>query len=210
MKINELYKPKEIDNLRKSIDHVKTVDSRDQSWQSILPQFLQKYNFKLSGKGKYGSVFVHETYPYALKIFMKDAAYIKWLKFCRENQDNPFVPKMKGNIVKITDIIFAVRIEKLNPYHGARINDNDLNQTMLNILENFQYKIYKAKDAMPEPTGNKWIDDIINVFEQHENLLDIHSDNFMVRNDGQIVIIDPFYNWFDRNLNKYTIDPDDV
>ena len=189
--------------LRKAFHTLRQVDSRDQSWMHSLPQFLNKYGFTISGSGKYSSVFVNEKYPYALKIFMKDAAFMKWLKFCKQNQDNPFVPKIRGGLVKITDFIFAVRMEKLKSFYNYNKND-ELNKLFMKVFIEFD------EDEKIIKTNNKHIDDIFVLFQRNKNLMDLHHENMMVDDAGQIKIIDPFYNWFNTSTMKHTIDPDKV
>ena len=203
MRINELRKPKDVDDLKKSVSHVKQVDSRDQSWMHSLPKFLNKYGFTISGTGKYSSVFVNEKYPYALKIFMKDAAFIKWLKFCKQNQGNPLVPEIRGGLVKITDLIFAIRMEKLKPY-SYHDKNNELNQLFMKVFVKFD------EDEKIIKTNNKHIDDIFVLFQKNNNLMDLHHENMMADDAGQIKIIDPFYNWYNTSTMKHTIDPDKI
>lgn len=37
------------------------------------------------------------------------------MKFCMDNTRNPYLPKIRGKVVKITPIIYAIRLEKLTP-----------------------------------------------------------------------------------------------
>ncbi len=39
--------------------------------------------------------------------------------------------------------------------------------------------------------------------------MDLHNENVMLRGT-QPVVIDPFYNWYNIDLGKYTIDPEEV
>ena len=202
MKINELRKPKEIDSLKKDVSYMKKVDSRDQSWMETLPGYLGKHGFRRVGSGKYAMVFVNDKYPFALKIFQKDAAFLRWFKFCKKNQNNPFVPKVKGGLVKITDMIFAIRMEKLNPFHKHK--DTNLNKLFLELLKKFENREDIKK------TDNKYLNDIFEFFYENEQLMDLHNENMMADDKGQIKITDCFYNWFSSEKGKYTIDPDEI
>jgi len=153
--------------------------------------------FKRVGSGKYASVFLHSKYPYALKIFMKDSAYLRWIDFAKKNQKNPFVPKIRGKVVKITPVIYAIRLEKLDRYSygGGK-------KFMSEYARWAKDKNYKSSD--PD------IQAVLEEFAKNKSLLDLHGENMMMRGN-QLVIIDPYYNWFGRKEpGKYMIDPDDI
>lgn len=191
----ELAKPSEIRAFRDKVKHIDKVDSRSKSWSDSLPAALGKYGFKLLGSGKYASVFGHPKYPFALKVFMKDSAYLRWIKFAMDNPNNPYVPKMKGKVIKITPVIYAMRLEKLT--------GGSFSGPFADAYRQWNWdRSYKSDD--------KNIQDILDFFGPNKDLLDLHGENVMMRGD-QLVIIDPFYNWFGKkNPGAYTIDPDDI
>ena len=193
--IQELRKPTEIDAFKKSVKKFDKVDVRDQSWSSTLPQAMKKFGFSLLGSGKYASVFGHPKYDYVLKVFMKDSAYLKWIEFVQKNKGNPYVPKVRGKVIKITPLFYAIRLEKLERYKTG-------GQFM---------KDFSAWQANPSfKSDDKNIQDILDYFATHKKLLDLHGENMMMRGN-QLVIIDPFYNWFGKHKpGQYTIDPDDI
>lgn len=184
--LEQLRNPKEIGLFKSATSHIKSVDSRDQSWQGTLPELFSKFGFHEVGSGKYGTVFIKDDYPYVIKVFMRDTAYLKWLNFCKQNPNNKYVPKIRGKVVKIGPTFMAVRLEKLTPYKGTY---NDPSE------EIFKYK--NDEDA-------KQVADFL---DKNAKLLDIHRGNVMSRGN-QTVIIDPFYNWYKGG--KLTIDPDDL
>ena len=189
MRINELKKPNEITAFR----HLMKNQGSLTGWRDEIDQFMEKYGFKEVGSGAYATVFINDDYPFALKIFMKDSGYVEWLKFCKANQDNPFVPKVRGNLVKIYKTVYAVRMEKLKPIvlsdFSKLIVDNELNNL---YYKNVLIKREKIQNNTIDLTGNKYIDSIIEIFKRNSKILDLHSGNMMKRDDGQIVIIDPF------------------
>lgn len=183
--ILELYKPMALKAFRKDVANFKNVDSRDKSWSENLPDYFAKYGFRMLGSGKYASVFGNDKYPFVIKVFMKDAAFLKWMKFCVQNKSNPYCPKFRGGIIKITDNFFAIRIEKLRRYSGHF------------SLEDLR--------VMAKSDSNAQV--VLAELERNSALLDIHGDNVMERPNGELVIIDPYYNWF--KSGSYTIDPND-
>lgn len=188
--LTELYKPKELQDFRNDTKGRTEVDTRDQSWSYNLPTYFERYGFKLLGAGKYASVFGNPKYPFVIKVFMKDAAFLKWMQFCKDNPTNPYCPKIKGKISKLSDLFFAVRIEKLTP-------------TKMEAYDRFNQALKSGK------SDDKSLQDVVDYLNSNKNLLDIHSENVMMRGE-QLVVIDPFYNWFDVKASKYTIDPNKV
>lgn len=193
--LSELRKPGEVDQFRKDASNLKSVDARDNSWRVNLDQYMSKYGFKPMGSGKYASVYGNDQYPYVLKVFQKDSAYLRWIKFSLAHKNNPYVPKIKGKVVKITPMVYAIRLEKLSP----TVMDGE-------FAREYQ-KWMRDNDHQAEDPN---IQEILDFFADNKNILDLHSENVMKRGN-QLVIIDPFYNWFGKhNPGNYTIDPDDV
>lgn len=193
---NELYKPKGLDKFRKNVSGVDQVDTRDQAWHNVLPSEFAKYGFKKLGSGKYASVFGHSKYPYVVKVFMKDAAYLKWIEFCQSNRDNKYVPKIRGKVTKINKMFMMIRLEKLTPYSSGK-SASEFNAS---------FAKWKSTGEMPEDQD---LVDVFTYFAKYKKLLDLHGENMMMRGN-QIVVIDPFYNWYGKTGPGYSIDPDDI
>ena len=204
MKLEELKKPKEIEKFRNDLKDYKEVDSREQGWRHTLPQYMEKYGFNLAGSGKYGSVYINPKYQFVIKVFMKDSAYLRWLSFCRKNQDNPFVPKMKGKVLRITDIFYAVRIEKLDEFEWSKIRNVSVNKLFMWALDEFE-----EGDGPLRMTHNDDIDDVFAHFDKNRELFDLHDGNMMMRNNKQLVVIDPYYNFYNTYIGKHKIDPNE-
>lgn len=193
--LTELKKPAEIEKFKNDVKGIDKVDSRNQSWGDNLPDYFAKHGWKKLGSGKYASVFGSSKYPYIIKVFMKDAALLKWLQFAAKNQKNPYVPKLKGGIVRLSDTFFALRMEKLNPVSSSSYEEYNL-----------AWSSYKKDPDSVEADLRAVFDQ----FKQNKNLMDMHSENIMDRPGGTFVIIDPYYNWFNKSKPMaYTIDPDD-
>lgn len=193
--LQELSKPKEIGDFKKAVSKFNTVDVRDQSWSMTLPAAMKKYGFSLLGSGKYASVYGNPKYDYVLKVFMKDSAYLKWIEFVQKNKGNPYVPKVKGKVVKITPTFYAIRLEKLSKYTSG-------GQFMKDFSAWQKDNSFKSSDQN--------IQDILDYFGKHKKLLDLHGENMMMRGN-QLVIVDPLYNWFNKaKPGQFTIDPNDI
>ena len=78
-------------------------------------QFLESKGFVHLGSGQFGGTYEKAGYPWVFKIFKNDPAYLYYFKYIRAHQNNDNVPKIKGNVIKINDDTYAVRLEKLTP-----------------------------------------------------------------------------------------------
>ncbi len=63
---------------------------------------LSGKRIKKIGEGAYAKVFQHPTHKdVVVKVFTDvDASYLKYIQWCEKNQHNPYVPKLKGELVK--------------------------------------------------------------------------------------------------------------
>ena len=170
--ITELHMPKKLRKARSSGDG-------DLAYNS-----LSKYGFRSIGHGEYASVYENPEYPYVLKVFAEDDGYLEWLAFCKKNQDNPYIPKLRGSFVKVIpkQEIYAVRLEKLYPCSPNKYRTLDK-------------KIDKGFDAIENNTSMGKIDTdlqkIIQYLYYQNNVIDWKRENIMQRENGQVVIIDP-------------------
>lgn len=178
-----LRKPAEINQFRQAISNIKSVDNRENQWRGSAVEFLGRYGFKPLGSGKYGAVFANRSYPFVIKVFMKDTAYLLWLNFCKMHPNNPYCPKIRGKVVRLGDNFMAVRLEKLE--------DGGNPDQIYNMAQR----------------GDKNAIQVVEFLNKYQKLLDMHSGNVMMRGD-QLVITDPFYNFYKDG--KFTMDPDDL
>lgn len=153
---------------------------------------MANHDFELIGQGKYAAVYHNDNYPYVIKVFMRDTAYLKWLAFCAKHQNNRFIPKIRGKVIRITSLFMAIRLERLTRF--SSMYDTKTFSTIQNLAD------------LPD-VSDQDLAEIQLFFRQNRQLIDIHQDNLMMRNN-QVVIVDPLYNWF--NNDKFTIDPNDL
>lgn len=206
--LTELNKPKHIDifkNRVKSVTQVGSYDDNRDKWIGTMDDLFDEFGFKNVGRGKYATVFANPKYPYAIKLFMKDTAYLKYLHWVMKNQRNKFVPKVRGKVIKINDTFMAVRIEKLEDFYQNSTRD---------LMRAFEEMCLDPEDFIEGysqfkeiPNDDKDAIDLCKFLISNRNLLDIHSGNIMSRKK-QPVLVDPFYNWYKGG--RYTMDPDDI
>ena len=160
--------------------------------------YMTQNGFTKLGSGSFAGVYEHPNYPWIFKVFNNDPAYLYYLKYAKNNQQNPAVPKIKGNIIKINDNTFAIRTEKLSPAPPELIHDvNNLAYYIAQVFANNPANI--TKDAIqqiksakkPYPNIYKVLNDLAT---STSFTFDIYGDNIMMR--GNIpVLTDPIFNY---------------
>ena len=170
---------------------------------SLEPEFnrgnqLHKWNdymidhgFKFLGIGNYGSVYQHPTYPWVFKIFKDDPAFLYYVNYIKHNQHNQNVPKIKGNIIKINDNTFVVRLEKLQPMDVTFFIDNMAEpistmsvlkrRTIEELDDDYQELLAKFKKQYPG------IFQIIHDMVKSNYRLDMGVRNMMMRGNVPVV-----------------------
>jgi hypothetical protein len=186
-----------VDNLKSRISYVDKVDTRNQSWMATVAELMESIGFFLIGSGKYGAVFKKEGYPWAVKIFMRDTAYLTWLKFCKANPNNIHLPKFKGKVTKINDMFMAVRVEML--------------RQPLNIGE--ARELSRLQRICEGSHLDNITDDELDIqmfLYQHRNIADVHGENIMINSSGVPVVFDALYNWYNPIDKKFAMDTDSL
>ena len=190
MKINELYKPKEIDQYRQEVKSGEifpiTINKKS---DNTVTNKLMKYGFQPIGDGAFSTVYKHQSYPYVLKVFVKEQGYFEWLKFCQANQNNPYIPKIKGKFVRVIDNVYAVRLENLKELDS---HDKNMFDTLFDEIDEgiYNYYDYIKSENGPNPHLIPIID-FLREYVDDTAELDLHQRNIMKRDNGQFVIIDP-------------------
>jgi hypothetical protein len=82
-------------------------------------EYIKQHGLHRVGTGNKADVYEKEGYPWLFKVFSGDPAYMSYYKYCRVNQGNPHVPRIKGGLRKISGNTYCVQIEKLNPLPGS-------------------------------------------------------------------------------------------
>lgn len=158
-------------------------------------KYLMKNGFTPEGSGQGGAAFTHPTYPWVFKIFTHDPAYLDFFKYAKQHQNNPAIPKLKGNIIKINDNTFVVRMEKLEKIYDKQ------NLKVIKFFRNISdleewtqaEKLYPTMfDEIKQnyPNFYQVIYDMIHNYPHY--VLDMHTGNAMTRvSDGTLVVTDP-------------------
>lgn len=172
-----------------------------------LNQIFKDLGLVNLGSGAFSSVWEVPGKNYVIKTWTTDEAYETFLSYCAKHQRNPYLPKIKGRLKSIPavykrhwkeEVVKIVKLERLQ-----KIDQEAFNMFMYikNIDETWgKYKtldeIYNAYD---DPILNS---QILGLYQTYRALTtdlgkptDLHDANLMQREDGTIVLTDPYANF---------------
>lgn len=180
----ELRNPDDIRDFKQKFDDQSILGAYGTSeWRDDLTSKMSKHGFVSVGSGISGEVYRNPEYPFVLKVFRKDSGYLAWINFCKANQNNKYVPKIRGSIVRLNQIFWAVRLEPLHEIAKKYMTDTN---KLLNTLD----MLLMDPDYIDENLDPDLIP-IADFLSQHSPWMDLHFDNVMVRDNGELVLIDP-------------------
>ncbi len=154
MRLNEL-------NPKPSLTGIQGLDDMAylKQWQGSAIEFARSKGFTPIGSGGFANVFKSPKYPFVIKVFdSRDRGYQDWLKFCMSNQNNPYVPKVRGKIVRAGSTMCVIRLEPLTAFEN---DDTTALVVLRNLVSNF--KEMWADDTWPK---------IINGFKCNEDFVE--------------------------------------
>jgi hypothetical protein len=121
MKINELtgYKQHPAFRAAQQLGSDTGINDKfySQKEQENLSNHLEKLGWTLLGSGMYSLVYANPKFKYILKVFTKDTpGSVEWLHYVKANQNNPFLPRVYGEVTWISRTALAIRMERLTPF----------------------------------------------------------------------------------------------
>ena len=153
----------------------------------LTDDIAKKYGIEKIGKGVSASVY-DSTRNYVVKVFnLDDTGAKQWLKFCAEHQNNPYVPKLRGKMIRLNNYLYAVRMEKLK--HVKDIGK-------VSWTADFVWRIQQIlREQSEEQIRSKYSGNILEVLlflkqKRHVHVLDLSLNNVMFRGN-QPVFTDP-------------------
>lgn len=198
-----------------NLDGYKQVKNTDWNYPNELLEYLQQHDFKKMGRGFFSEVWASDSESFVIKINMGrnyDENYLKFVEYCRNNKQNPHLPKM-GKIKNLKTIdgrdFYILFIEKLdtlsapslgfeggNDYNNfmraacvAYLNDrSDLDGIILDLSG--EYNIYH--DSM-----KKQLSELVKIYSDMIEMvgmgnMDMETKNLMKRGNT-LVITDPVF-----------------
>lgn len=202
--------------LFESFDKVSDLLSDPRNNEKTIWQLLDDFKAKggeILGNGKFATVLFRPSWKYVVKIFSDDVPYLKFVRFVLKNPrpsfpvfyDKPrrIIPNYKRH--KSNTYLYVVKTEKLLPITTREYGDiifytsydtehsgemaSDGNQTWV-FIYNKMKKLEQEKPSFPQfkKDYNFMLDSAHDIGSP-----DIHSKNIMKRNDGTLVLADPFW-----------------
>lgn len=195
MKITELTGYKTNTHYKQATDIFNDPTDREnqlEKWHN----YMTDHGFTFLGSGNFGSVYESPNYPWVFKIFKDDPGFIHFFKYVKANQQNDNLPKVKGNLIKINDTTFVIRVEKLTPMTNTIFNNEFNNigpimrlfsrRELADMDQDYQAEIIKFKQKYPG------IFKILYDMVKSNYLLDLSARNMMMR-DNTPVVTDPIF-----------------
>lgn len=200
------------ESFNNALDVISNPSNAGNSFYDFIRRFEQAGG-QVLGEGAFAKVLYHPSWPYVLKIFTRDAAFVKYARFVRDNPRKSF-PKFYGLPKKVTLVSsgmekYVLRMEQLTPLSYTQYELLSDAERILNIYHNYTSDTPKTASDI-QNLIQKWTripnnikiaamdlrfltDEFINKALIRGTRLgnDTHSGNFMQRPNGDIVITDP-------------------
>ncbi len=151
------------------------------------------------GEGTNAVVYGKENYDYVIKtVFAEEDTWVSFAHLCMTNEKarlNPYFPKIHklfvskdGSVVAIMERL-AYTISQL--YDGRQKVGSRSRSEINNEYNNFSWaidcRIIRSSPLSPVAK------EAVRILLDNYDGFDLHNENVMVRQDGQLVIIDPVY-----------------
>lgn len=169
---------------------------RNKSFDQMIEDF-QNSGGQVLGKGSYGTAFYHPSWPYIIKVFIKDDPYVKFVRFVYNNP-HPAFPKFYGKPQRIIpdyardpreSKLYIVRLEKLQ-----KMKDHAMYEYLQDSMHIYsEFRSYESLIKSPEFNQDK---NIIDGFQKYSNLVAHFSKQVRLFCEG----------WFDLHMAKYNED----
>lgn len=205
-------------NIKRLIEQIEGSEYNRPAPNSTLNQFalsMKRKGLKELGAGAMALVFQSEKTDEVIKVFRKDDCFLQYLKLVSQNTENPHFPKIHSyQNLKTPPYagLHLVKMEKLQPVTDSAyrrllglIKDlvEELNlvaddphpkQEYLDLITQLKDSLNKAVSDNADPNRNLYdaIDLVAHGITGLQCSPDLHKHNIMKRQDGTLVIIDPY------------------
>lgn len=201
------------------------------NWEELVRELKKSYNIRRIGGGAFGDVFYKDGWDYVIKVLDHDNAYLDFVNFIisHPNIHYPKIIKQPKKMTpfhlrnnNVLDKITILKIEKLNdpdndiadfvannihrlstailnknknPIELYVENEHNVRMTYNEVLNNPKYKKFGLKGLFDAYIG-------LLDFNNGRHGIDIDSTgNILQRDDGTLVISDPFVDWDEVQAN---------
>ena len=163
----------------------------------------------LPDNSAYSKIFVNSAKPYIIKVNKKPDRAFAWFAFLTRKFPNIHFPKIgDAKVIKVKNQKYYVYlIEKLEEVNSASVGDiadflRDMAMSWSKLDNDLRYAgaLY-VSDSYPEIDLTPELQQATKIIGKYsyQFRLDMHPGNIMKRNDGTIVIIDPYALSLQRN-----------
>lgn len=171
-------------------------------WTKDIDALLLQNGYKLLGRGSFGRVYKNYKQNKVLKAFIKDTGFMTWVRFCRNNPNNPWLPKFKSNFIRLKQEppVYGVLIEELQPNDNAEIAyllaylaseyPKFFTNSTINLEAVRGSKLLLKYESFIQQSYDENFDTMLKFLYAHEDMIDISNENIMKRGN-QYVITDP-------------------
>jgi hypothetical protein len=188
---------------------------REESLEDYLKRLVTKEKIKKLGGGAFSQVFQHPQFHNVVtKVYSgKDKLFAKYVKWCMQHQNNPYVPKIIEQVdyqnpdpaakIKTYHIVF---MQKMTPVSGKRYvqafldalkldpeeDDEIVDQLRDGLETNDMYILNSAvKQAFKQGNGDRHFAEVWkHITSYGVGNMDLHKGNVMMRGN-QLVFTDP-------------------
>jgi hypothetical protein len=186
-------------------DFLLNPEHRYKTWDQLMKEFEASGGSYIGG-GRFGTVYDHPSWPYVVKVF-NDPFYLRFARFAYRNP-HPCFPKFFGPPQRIVpfytrgaaqSVQYIVRVEKLIP-----VKDQQMLKQFITL---YDYAVYYLTSS---DKGNRYFDSVRELFQRYPQLeklteaiflvqrnihgaMDIHTENIMQRQNGDLVLTDPLW-----------------
>lgn len=134
-------------------------------------EILKKAGYTLLGSGGFGDVYEKPGANYVLKVFSKfDKGYKAYVEFCKQ-QSNPHFPKFFGKLVNVSELVLAIRTEKLERDDDA-LESNDYDQMNMYMGNRYKFENEEAMLASTSKVIARSINVVLEIDQQHPGMKD--------------------------------------
>ena len=155
--------------------------------------FFKQRGFNYEGQGSFGVVMSHPKLNYVVKIFdAADKGYPAFLKFVESYGPSEYLPKFIGKPMKISDKMYALRMEKLSKDTPPEWPGSDDYRSLAAVMTSPRHEDGIAIAKYHNPDDLVDLVQAMSVYaEKHRLANDLKMDNIMMRGNTP-VIIDPY------------------
>jgi hypothetical protein len=171
------------------------LDDRNDYFEFALNKVSEVINgMSFCGSGSMSEVWGNSSDSFVYKIVKgNDIGYFNYLReINKADPDNPFLPKIFSVIIYSflgRPIRTIVKMEKLNRFNWESPAHEELDKLSRMIAKNHPISIFQSRQRRKQL--NELRETVRNAMDSDAIRFDLHTGNWMIRGEHQLVLIDP-------------------